>query len=305
MNGKLSSDIGGTSYSTRQLLPEGRLTGPMPWVIAVMMFLTVLATAGGLSLHSSASAINADVSDRVTIQVAEPDPQVRGQAVQRIVTLLQGAGDIGGVSIVPEQELEAQLAPWLGSDLKLGDVPLPALIDADLAVPDARRAVRLAELDKQIRRINGNARIEPHANYLMPLARLVSSIGWLAFALVVLMATATGSVVVLAARGALATHRGTIEIMHMLGATDTQVVRLFQRRMTLDASFGAVLGFTCAVIVILLVGRSIAAVMSGLVQTMGLPLWSWLLLPLLPVAGVAVAWFSARVTLQRTLSRSL
>ena len=32
---------------------------------------------------------------------------------------------------------------------------------------------------------------------------------------------------------------------------------------------------------------------------------SLLLLPLLPVAGVAVAWFSARVTLQRTLSRSL
>ena len=25
------------------LLPKGRLTGPMPWVIAIMMFLTVLA----------------------------------------------------------------------------------------------------------------------------------------------------------------------------------------------------------------------------------------------------------------------
>ncbi|TVV69603.1 cell division protein, partial [Sphingomonas solaris] len=27
----------------RRLLPESRLSGPMPWVIAIMMFLTVLA----------------------------------------------------------------------------------------------------------------------------------------------------------------------------------------------------------------------------------------------------------------------
>ena len=31
----------------RRLLPEGRLAGPMPWVIAIMMFLTVLAATSG------------------------------------------------------------------------------------------------------------------------------------------------------------------------------------------------------------------------------------------------------------------
>ncbi len=292
-------------YAMRKLLPEGRLTGPMPWVIAVMMFLTVLATAGGLALHTSAAAIRADVSDRVTVQVAEPDPAIRAQAVRRIVAALEQAGDVGAISVVPEAELEAQLAPWLGRDLKLGDIPLPALIDADIAVPAVRRAARLAALDREVAAINPNARVEPHANYLSPLARLVSGIGWLAFGLVALVATATGAVVVLAARGAHATHRGTIDIMHMLGATDVQVVRLFQQRMTLDAAFGAVLGFVCAVIVILLVGQSVGAVLSDLVQSVRLPLWSWIVLPLLPVAGVAVAWLSARVTLQRALSRSL
>jgi cell division transport system permease protein len=298
-------DAGGSGYAMRQLLPDGRLTGPMPWVIAVMMFLTVLATAGGLALHASASAINSDVSDRVTIQVAEPDPQIRGQAVQRIVSLLQNGGDAGSVTIVPQAELEAQLAPWLGSDLKMGDVPLPALIDADIVVAEARRDERIAALGREISAINPHAQVEPHAAYLGPLARLVSGIGWLAFGLVFLMGSATGAVVVLAARGAHATHRGTIDIMHMLGATDAQVVRLFQQRMMLDAAFGSVLGFTCAVIVILLVGRSVGAVASDLVQSVGLPLRSWLVLPPLPVAGVAVAWLSARITLQRAMSRSL
>ena len=40
----------------RGLLPEGRMAGPMPWVIAIMMFLTVLAAAAGLGLAGAAAA---------------------------------------------------------------------------------------------------------------------------------------------------------------------------------------------------------------------------------------------------------
>lgn len=292
-------------YSAGSLLPKGRLTGPMPWVIAIMMFLTVLASAAGLALDHAARTLSADVSDRITIQIAEADPDARGRAVSRIVALLGSTEGATNVAIVPEATLVAQLAPWLGSDLKISDIPLPALVDVDLVVPQGQREARLAALDEAVKAINPQARVEPHATYLAPMARLVRGVGVLSFAVVALMAVATGAVVVLAARGAHATHRGTIDIMHMLGATDTQVVRLFQERMMRDALFGAVIGFAGAVAVILLVGRSVSAVASDLVQSVSLPVHAWILLPLLPVAGVAVAWFSARVTLQRALHRSL
>lgn len=292
-------------YTPGSLLPQGRITGPMPWVIAIMMFLTVLATAAGLALDHAARTLSADVSDRVTIQIAEADAEVRGRAVRRIVTLLGETEGVGNIEVVPEGELAGQLAPWLGSDMKISDIPVPALVDADLAAPEAEREARLTALDKAVKDINAQARVEPHANYLAPLARLVGAIGILSFGVVALMAIATGAVVVLAARGAHATHRGTIDIMHMLGATDAQVVRLFQRRMMLDALFGAVIGFAGAVAVIILVGRFMQAVASDLVQSVMLPAFAWILLPLLPLAGVAVAWLSARVTLQRALKRSL
>ena len=48
------------------------------------------------------------------------------------------------------------------------------------------------------------------------------------------MAAATTAVVLLAARAGLETHRDTIAILHMLGSTDVQVARLFQRRIALD-----------------------------------------------------------------------
>ncbi|MBB5984417.1 cell division protein FtsX [Sphingobium lignivorans] len=292
-------------YAPGSLLPQGRLTGPMPWVIAIMMFLTVLAAAAGIALNHAAFALRADVSDRLTIQIAEADPEVRGRAVRSVVTLLEQTEGVGNVEVIPEARLAAQLTPWLGSDLRISDIPLPALIDADLVASRAERDSRIADLDKAVKAISAQARVEPHAAYLAPLARLVGAIGLLSFGVVALVAIATGAVVVLAARGAHATHRGTIDIMHMLGATDAQVVRLFQQRMMLDALFGAVIGFTCAIAVIILVGRSMAAVASDLIQSVSLPGFAWVLLPLLPLAGVAVAWLSARVTLQRALQRSL
>jgi cell division transport system permease protein len=42
----------------------------------------------------------------------------------------------------------------------------------------------------------------------------------------------------LAARGALDTHRATIDVMHGIGAEDQQLVRLFVRQIAIDALSG-------------------------------------------------------------------
>ena len=62
---------------------------------------------------------------------------------------------------------------------------------------------------------------------------------WLTFGLVLLLGGAAAAAVVLAARGALDTHRSTIEVMHGVGATDLQVTHLFQRKIAIDALVGS------------------------------------------------------------------
>ena len=61
----------------RRLLTEGRLSGPMPWVIAIMMFLTVLAAAGGLALNHAASNVTGSIAQRITVQIVEANPDIR------------------------------------------------------------------------------------------------------------------------------------------------------------------------------------------------------------------------------------
>lgn len=284
----------------RRLLPEGRLAGPMPWVIAIMMFLTLLAAAGGLALAGTARGL--ETGNRITVQIVEADPAARARQAEAAAEILEEQPGVLAVDRLEEEEVEALLAPWLGESGIGDEIPVPALIDAEL---DAGGEARIEAIERALREAAPAARVDDNAAWLAPLARLLAVLEWLAFAIVLLMGVATAAVVVLAARGALDTHRATIEVLHLLGATDIQVARLFQRRIALDAAFGALLGLAAAVLALLLVGRSIAALGSDLFGVAA-PGWTmFVLLGLFPLGGIALATVIARLTILRALGRIL
>lgn len=284
----------------RRLLPEGRLAGPMPWVIAIMMFLTVLAAAAGLGLGGAASSLGADIGNRVTVQVLEPNPDLREAEAARAVEALRRTPEIISARRLGQEEMARLLEPWLGSGGVEADLPIPAMIDAQL-IPGARAdAVR-----PRLAAVAPSARIDENGEWLAPLGRLISALKWLALSLVLLMVGATAATVVLAARAALDTHRGTIEVLHLMGATDVQVARLFQRRIALDALFGGIVGFIGAALALFLVGQRISALGSDLIGSASLPLFAWGALALLPLLGVLLAMLVARATILRALGRML
>ena len=286
----------------RGLLPEGRLTGPMPWVIAIMMFLTVLAAASGLGLRNAASSLDSDISNRVVVQIVEANPEFR-EAQARIATSeLRKLSGVEAVRRVPPDEMERLMEPWLGEGGGEGDIPVPAMIDVDLA-PEALG--RIDVIRAAVREVAPSARVDDSAQWLAPLARLIDSLELLALGLVLLMVGATAATVVLAARAALDTHRGTIEVLHLMGATDVQVARLFQRRIALDALFGGFVGLAAGSLVLLVIGNRVGALGSELLGSAGLPLTSWLILVMLPVAGVILSMLVARTTILRALGRLL
>lgn len=297
------ADRRASAAARQRLLPGGRLAGPMPWIISIMMFLTVLSAAAGLGLSAAVGAMSADLAGRASVQVVEADAQVRDRLATRTLAVLRGADGVRAATAVDPAALADQLRPWLGQDAMSGDLPVPALIDVTLTPgePDAK----VARLRRLLGGLSPALRIEPHAAFLLPLAGLLSALGWLAVGVVVLMALATGAVVVLAARGAHGSHRGTIEVLHHMGATDVQIARLFQWRIGLDAALGGVLGFAFAVLVIGLIGLRLAATGSDLLGAVDLGWRSWLALAVLPVAGVALATLAARWTVLRALGRAL
>ncbi|HEV2078926.1 MAG TPA: FtsX-like permease family protein [Allosphingosinicella sp.] len=274
------------------------MTGPMPWVIAIMTLLTVLAAAAGLGLGSAAKALEG--GDRITIQIVQADSKRREAETAAVLAALRNMPGIESVKRLEEQEMRRLLEPWLGEGGVQSDIPIPAMIDVELFAGGQQQIAAMAE---RVRRVAPSARVDDHAQALAPLARLIDALRWLAAGLVLLMAGATAATVVLAARSALDTHRGTIEVLHLMGATDGQVARLFQRRIALDALFGGALGFAGSLLILWLVGERVSAIGSELIGSAGLDPASWALLAFLPLAGVLLAMAVARWTIIRALRR--
>jgi len=286
----------------RGLLPEGRLAGPMPWVIAIMMFLTVLAAAAGLGLAGAAARLDDQIGRRVTIQVVEANPRLREQQAEAAAAAIRPLPGVLAVRPVPQAEIEALLEPWIGAGGLESDLPVPALIDVDLA-PEARGS--LPRLRAAVAAVAPAARVDDNAQWLAPLASLIGALKWLAAGLVLLMVAATAATVVLAARAALDTHRATIEILHLMGATDVQVARLFQRRIALDALFGGLVGFIIAGAVLIALADRVSALGSELLGSAAIPPLGWAVLVGLPAFGVFLAMLVARLTILRALGRML
>ena len=128
------------------VLQQARLGGPMPWVIAIMVALTVMAAAAGLALDNLARNASAEIAGGVTVQIVEAAPGERARQAEVAVALLNNRDDVAEVRRVPDSELNELIEPWLGDAAGTGDeaIPVPALIDARLRGAVTGR--RLADL---------------------------------------------------------------------------------------------------------------------------------------------------------------
>ncbi len=287
----------------RKLIPEGRVSGPMPWVIAIMLFLTLLVAAAGLTLAHAARQGGEDLAQQVTIQIIEADPIERAAQRVAVAKRLRSVSGLSDVNPVPDAEVRNLLEPWLGTGIVDADIPVPALVDIRLSgVPNEAVITRLKQI---IRADAPNVRIDSHSSWMAPFFELMSTLVWLAVGVLFLLLVATSAVVILAVRSTLNTHRDTIQIMHMMGGTDIQAARLFQRRVALDALLGGVVGFGAAAAVIVLLGGRLAAVEPGLLAGAAFPWYGWVVLALIPLAVTGLAMLMARWTVISALKKIL
>ncbi len=287
----------------RKLIPEGRLSGQMPWVIAIMLFLTLLVAAAGLTLADAARKGGDDLAQQVTVQIIEADPARRATQRAAVAKAMRGLPGVVSVKPVTDSEVRNLLEPWLGTGVIDADIPVPALVDVRFG--NLPTDAMLKQLQGQLRPIAPNTRLDSHSNWMAPFFQLMSALVLLAGAVFLLLLVATSAVVVLAVRSTLNTHRGTIEIMHMMGGTDLQAARLFQRRVALDALLGGVVGFGAATAVILAIGGRFAAAEPGLLADASFPWYGWAILALIPLAVMGLAMLMARWTVISALKKML
>lgn len=278
----------------RRLLGTSRFRGPTPWVIGIMSFSILIIAATGLALATTAASLTRAIEARYGLEVPNG-----AQNLDSIVATLKSAPGVTAVEAVPESDMRRTLERWLGPAAQSADLPVPALVNFDL-----RPGTDFKVVQQHLQVIAPTARISAHRDHVAPLLRSMRALQWLALGLVLLLSGAAAAAVVLAARGALDTHRFTIEVMHGVGATDLQITHLFQRKIAIDALVGSLGGAAAGALVLLLLasGASFAGeIMGGATLSAG----DLLALLLLPFALTVLATWVARMAVLAALRETL
>lgn len=279
-----------------RLLPAEKLHGPTVAVMAMMSFVMIVVAAAGLALANAAGVVVSGTASRYVVEL----PAASAPDLPRAVAAARSVPGVRNVDAVPQSEMRKTLERWLGETAKSPDLPIPAMATVELA-PGADFTTVAKAVQAQV----PTARFSAESAELKPLLNSLRALQWLALSLVLLMVVATAAAIVLAARGALDTHRPTVEIMHGIGATDRQITLLFERKIAIDAIAGALAATIAAGLVLLLIGGGVSAAASDLAWSMPFDATDLVILGLIPVAAVVIAVAVAHWTLLRALRATL
>lgn len=284
---------------TLQFLPrENMREGLLPWVIGVMLFLCTLALACGLALGKGLDRWSAGLTTNLTVQIVVEDKAVRERQTQAALTLLRATPGVVEANVLADAEIVALLSPWLGEVPFDAGLPIPTLIDVKLERPDA---VNTAGLRERLVAAASGAQLDDHQAWMGQVLDLAAVVRMLLVGIVMMVVLCTIAIVIFGCRAGLATHRESIEIMHLMGAEDSTISKAFDERYLSHGLKGGLLGVVLAALTLYLIARMAERMGQGLV-TASLPTSDNLIwLALLPLVSAGLTMVTARITVRRAL----
>ena len=279
-----------------RLIPDDEGAGRLlPWVFAVMTFLAVLALAAALVLRGLVDGWNAELAGVMTVELAPGATQAEVRAAEQT---LAGTAGVASAVALGEADVARLIEPWLGSGAAAAGLPLPVLIDVRI---DPGQPLDRDFLARRLAAVAPDARIDDHHLWLARLARLATGVMSVAAAIVAAVVLATGAIVAFATRAAFAAHRDVVELLHLMGARDAYVARLFQSQALRLGLRGGLMGLGLAGLVLAGLWQLAQAVATPLTERRALAPVDLAVLALSVPLVVAIAVLTARLAVLRSL----
>lgn len=276
------------------LPPRDARDGALVFVVAVLCFLACLTAFAALAANRAAHGWTAQLSGSATVVVRARVNETPDSAAARAAETLAGVRGVVEAQALPREKAEALLAPWIGAEALVDDLPTPRLVTLEL---DPKGPPTAAILDRALRAAGVDATVDDHSRWIADIERAANIARLAALGVFILIAAATAAVIAFATRAGLAARRDVIEVLHFSGAEARFIAGLFQNRF---ATMGALAG---------LLGGAGAAIIGALARYFGggagvapvLPLaWIDLLAALpAPVLAALIAGVSARLAASR------
>ena len=234
------------------LVPRNSISGrALIAVVAIMTFLASLTIGAVVLIGASASEWEADVAREVTIQVIPAPGRDVDATVAKAAAVARAFPGIGEVQAYSKEESSKLLEPWLGQGLSLDELPVPRLIVVKIgagAAPDIPQLRRM--LTEQV----PGATLDDHRGWIDRMRTMAGSAVAAGIGVLLLVIAATMLSVTFATRGAMATNKPVIEVLHFVGAKNGFIARNFQRHFLLLGLEGGAIGGGAAIVLFAFAG---------------------------------------------------
>ena len=208
-------------------------------VIAIMTFLASLTVGAVVLVGAAANEWQSAVAREVTIQIRPTPGRDADTDVATAAAIAEGVAGIDEVKPYSKEESAALLEPWLGTGLSLDELPVPRLIVVKLA---SGRPPDLNPLRKALAERVPGASLDDHRGWIDRMRTMASTLVLLGVGVVGLVLLATVLSVMFATRGAMATNRPTVEVLHFVGAREAFIAGEFQRHFLFLGLKGGMIG---------------------------------------------------------------
>ncbi len=282
------------------LLPErDAREAALFFVVAALCFLAALAALSAKASYSAAKDWSEAVQGEFTIRLRDTDRRAADEALN----LVRATDGVVSARLLDRDEITRLLEPSFGRGGLPAGLPLPDI----LAVRGETDATDLdARLSDRLRGAGLDAVVDAHADWASDVARALGIVRVSALSVVALLVATALSVIAFATHAALLARRDIVDVLHLSGATDRYIARLFERRFWMLGLRAGVVGalFALGGAALALFFASSSSGRSGLLPELGLDLQDLTILLSTPVVAAIAARLAARFTVMRALRAS-
>ncbi|MGZ3404478.1 MAG: cell division protein FtsX, partial [Phenylobacterium sp.] len=209
----MSEPFDATRWRPAPFLPEREARDrALIFVVAVLCFLACLTAMGVLAANRAAEA-------------------------------LAGTPGVTEARALEPAKAYDLIRPWLGDVSDLEDLPVPRLVAVTL---DRKHPADARHLDQALKAQSIDATVDDHSIWIKDIRRAGDQVRALGAGVFLIIAAAAAAVVAFATRAGLAARRDVVEVLHLAGAEDTFIARLFLVRFARVAGLAGAIGAAAA-----------------------------------------------------------
>ncbi len=300
----------GVAKETRRYdLPLGQGEGNdfLRLLICLMSILGMLALSASFALQAMTKRWSDGLEGKISVEIPAADSDgniIKAGIVQSMTDeaakILSAHPDVSEAKISQEQDVKKLLAPWLGEDFSTESIPLPGLISVTFrkdSKPD------MDFLARQIREAAPQAKIDTHESWLNDVLRFTGALQFAAALLTLIIGATTLVAVAGGVRSKLSENKEELELLHLMGASDSYIAKQIQRHTMMLSLQGGFVGVLAGALVLVVVGLIAGKIGVNLIPDFRLSDMQKIMLLLMPLPITLLAMGTARWTVLRVLTK--